>query len=432
MEGDVRQVSSTPISVQRAPLSVSPGESSAGLQETGDANTIHSATPPFVGRRGPVPKRRYQEGTLRKENGHFYSFFYRDREMEDGSLKSVFTRFDLGRVDAISELSARREHDRLRNQINRERGSVPPAPRGEQFGDFALAYMKNVAPHLSPSTARQHSSHLRAHLLPRFGGSSLMAIDNRALQCFSTELLGKLSTKTIVNVLGTLLAVLGHAKQCGVRVSDVSLGSIKLGGNREATEAKYFKCNDAHRIIQEAREPYRTIFALAWVTGLRAGELLGLRVGDLDFGRKLIHPRTQADDRTRESRGLKTPKSKDTIPMTDETIDMLKGYLKNSWKDNPQGLLFPNRRGRPCKRAYVVKFGLWPVLKRMGLPTHRYGLHAFRHGLGTALADRRVSPKLVQSILRHADIKTTFRYYVHVDADVQREALEQVQSLQKV
>jgi integrase len=118
--------------------------------------------------------------------------------------------------------------------------------------------------------------------------------------------------------------------------------------------------------------------------------------------------------------------------MTPETISMLEAYLKYHWKSNPQGLLFPNRRGRPCKRAYVVKFGLWPILKRLGLPTQRFGLHAFRHGLGTALADNRVSPKLVQSILRHADIKTTFRYYVHADADAQREALAQIQSLQKV
>ena len=108
---------------------------------------------------------------------------------------------------------------------------------------------------------------------------------------------------------------------------------------------------------------------------------------------------------------------------------MLRDYLKNHWKDNPQGLLFPNRRGRPCKRANIVKFGLWPILKRMGLPTHKAGLHAFRHGLGTALADARVSPKVVQSILRHTDIKTTLRFYVHVDADVQREALQSLQNL---
>jgi integrase len=428
---DVRFIPSTPDAASQDRLTDSPSEPSTDLQKTGEAITIRSATPPFVGRRGPVPKRRYQEGTRRKENEHYYSFFYRDREMADGSVKSVFTRFDLGRAEDISELSARREHDRLRNEINRERGSVRPAPKGEKFKDIASAYMKNIAPHLSPSTVRQRTSHLRAHLLPRLGESSLMSIDSLTLQCFSTELLARLSRKTIINVLGTLFAVMAHAKQSGIRVSDVSLGSIKLGGNRDATEAKYFKHNDAHRIIQEAREPYRTIFALAWATGLRAGELLGLRVVDLDFDRKLIQPRTQADDRTRESRQLKTSKSTDTIPMTDETITMLADYLKNQWKANPQGLLFPNRRDRPCKRANVVKFGLWPILKRMDHPTHRYGLHAFRHGLGTALADSRVSPKVVQSILRHTDIKTTLRYYVHVDDDVQRDALAQVQSLQK-
>ena len=42
------------------------------------------------------------------------------------------------------------------------------------------------------------------------------------------------------------------------------------------------------RIIASAKEPYKTIFALAWCTGLRAGELLGLTRGDLDFELKLI------------------------------------------------------------------------------------------------------------------------------------------------
>jgi integrase len=376
-----------------------------------------------------VPKRRYQEGTFRKENEHYYSFFSQDVETSDGSTKSMFKRFDLGKIGELSELSARREHDRLRKQINLERGSVPTGPRGETFKDVAVSYMKNIAPHLSISTVRQRTSHLHAHLLPRFGNSSLMAIDIRSLQCFTTELLAKLSRKTILNVLGTLFAVLDHAKQCAIRVPEVSPASIKLTKEREATEAVYFKRKDTKRILQEAREPYRTIFALTWATGFRAGELLGLRVADLDFDRKLILPRRQADDRTRELRELKTPKSSSAIPMTDMTAGMLRDYLKNHWKENPQGLLFCNRLGRPCKRANVVKFGLWPILKRLGLPTHRFGFHAFRHGLGTALADRRVSPRVVQSLLRHSDITTTLRFYVHVDDDAQREALQSLQNL---
>src|SRR5215472_14721206 len=99
------------------------------------------ATPLHTGRRGPVAKRRYQEGLLKKENGHYYSFFYRDRAQPDGTTRSVFTRIDLGLVGEISDQSARREHDRLRQQINRERGSVPTAPKGETFEEVAKTYM---------------------------------------------------------------------------------------------------------------------------------------------------------------------------------------------------------------------------------------------------------------------------------------------------
>jgi integrase len=74
----------------------------------------------------------------------------------------------------------------------------------------------------------------------------------------------------------------------------------------------------------------------------------------------------------------------------------------------------------------VVKFGLNPVLAKLALPTKDVGLHAFRHGLGTALSNSKVSPKTVQQILRHTDIKTTFRYYVHSDTDAQRIALSQI------
>jgi site-specific recombinase XerD len=75
-------------------------------------------------------------------------------------------------------------------------------------------------------------------------------------------------------------------------------------------------------------------------------------------------------------------------------------YLRDHWKQNETGLLFLNRRGRPLKLSYVVKFGLKPILRELGLRTERVGLHAFRHGLGTALCERKVNPAAVQKILR--------------------------------
>ena len=151
--------------------------------------------------------------------------------------------------------------------------------------------------------------------------------------------------------------------------------------------------------------------------------MLGLTVADIDFDRMMICPRKQDDDRTRVLRELKTKRSRDHVPITQKTATI----LKDGWKSNPQSLLFPNLRNRPWKRANVVKFGLHPILKKLGLPTRRAGLHAFRHGLGTALADAGVSPAVVQKTLRHTDIKTTLRFYVHADVEAQRNALQSLQ-----
>jgi integrase len=389
-----------------------------------------SATSSFKGRKGPVPKRRYQEGLFKKENGHYYSFFYRDRAMPDGSTRSKLSRIDLGKTSKISELSARREHDRLRQQINRERGSVPTAPKGETFEDVAITYMKDVAPQLSISTVRQRTSHLQAHLLPRFGRAALMSLDVPTLQRLVTDLSTTLSRKSILNILGCIAAVLSYAKKCNIRVPDIPAGSLTIAGDRDGAEAVFFKMAQVRKIIELAREPYKTMFTLAAVTGLRAGELLGLTVADIDFEQMMVCPRKQADDRTRQLRDLKTKRSRTPVPITADTAAILRNYLRNHWQENPLSLLFPNRTNKPRKRAHVVKFGLRPILKKLGMPTHRAGMHAFRHGLGTALANAGVSPAIVQRTLRHTDIKTTLRFYVHADAETQRQALAQIQPLQ--
>jgi hypothetical protein len=101
------------------------------------------------------------------------------------------------------------------------------------------------------------------------------------------------------------------------------------------------------RIIASAGA-YKTIFALACCTGLRAGDLLGLTTGDLDFERKLIIPRKQADNSNPAVAGVEDEKSKSPVAMTRDVETMLGNYLRNVWQENPRGLLFPNS----------VRFGL--------------------------------------------------------------------------
>ena len=75
-----------------------------------------------------------------------------------------------------------------------------------------------------------------------------------------------------------------------------------------------------------------------------------------------------------------------------------------------EGILFATRNGlRPRSRDNVVKCGLKPVPRKLGIPTANTGLHAFRHGLATELAESAVPLTVLQNQLRHADVKTTLK-----------------------
>jgi len=145
------------------------------------------------------------------------------------------------------------------------------------------------------------------------------------------------------------------------------------------------------------------------------------------FQRKTIRVNKSADDNTREIRQPKTKNSSDLLPMPSALEAMLKSYLDHHWKPNAPGLLFPNRNGtKPRWRDNVVKYGLKPVLKKLGLPTHDVGLHAFRHRLATELADAAVPLPVLQQQMRHADVRTTLRIYTRAIPASQRDAMEQI------
>ena len=74
----------------------------------------------------------------------------------------------------------------------------------------------------------------------------------------------------------------------------------------------------------------------------------------------------------------------------------------------------------------MVKDGLKPVLRKLGIPSQEVGLHALRHGLATELAEAAVPIPVLQGQMRHADVRTTLRIYAHVIPESQRDALEKV------
>jgi integrase len=390
-------------------------------------DNVSTATHEGTGRkRGPVPKRRFQKGSFQIQNGKAYTLFYKDVEKPDGAITTERARHLIGDLNAMSERAARREHDLFMAEINRRRGSVPVPIRGETFQDAVGAWKRDVAPQLSPATVRQRESYLRIHVLPVFGKEAPHALDVPQLQRFATSLQNDLSPKTIINILEAIFAVLRYAKKSGIRTSTVSFSDLTVR-EPETPEQAYFTSEQVGQIVGAAKEPYKTMFALASVMGARAGELMALTLPDLDFRRKTIRVNKSADDLTRMVRQPKTKKSVALLPMPSDLEAMLCDYLKKHWKENPNQLLFPapRKEGYSRSRNNVVRSGLKPILRELGISAENVGLHAFRHGLATELAESEPITVL-QTQMRHADVRTTLKVYAHVIPQSQRDCMERI------
>jgi integrase len=124
--------------------------------------------------------------------------------------------------------------------------------------------------------------------------------------------------------------------------------------------------------VAAAAEPLATICFLAAATGMREGELFGLKVSDLDFNRKLIHVRRWVWRGKVQS--TKSESSVRVLHMPDALAERLKRYLQN-WRPNPLGLLFPSRRGTPINPNHVVPRKLHPLLEALGI--ERAGVSRF-------------------------------------------------------
>jgi integrase len=186
-------------------------------------------------------------------------------------------------------------------------------------------------------------------------------------------------------------------------------------------QARFFNGDEARKIIMLASEPYRTMFAIAAMTGLRAGEVMGLQKGDLDLERRVIHVRRSAwygKVQTVKSKASRAP-----VAMSEALAALLQEYLA-TWQANPEGFLFLNRNGRPYAANKVVEYGLWPVLEKLKI--ERAGMHAFRHCHASLLMDVGANPTVAKEQMRHSDARITLQSYAHIIGDSQRDAVDKV------
>ena len=163
--------------------------------------------------------------------------------------------------------------------------------------------------------------------------------------------------------------------------------------------------------------------SLIAATGLRIGELLGLRwrALDLDIGTLAVRESVFEG----QFQPPKTQKAVRTIPLRPHAIAALTAHRQRIIRRAAEDLVFGNRKGDPLRESKLLTNVLQPAAEAAGLG--RVTWHQFRHIHSSLLNDLKVPVKIAQEQLGHASISTTLNIYTHVVDALHRKAVEAVE-----
>ena len=259
----------------------------------------------------------------------------------------------------------------------------------------------------------------------------LRELVSRAFESGNRKTGGPLSAKTVRNRLGFLLSMLKVAEQEGKVVPGLC-ASVPMKGLRTAPKINPLTWEEVQVWL---RSTAGTLMGLAvWIalcTGLRRGEILGLRRCDVDLDARLLHVR-QALWWSAEGKPFfkppKTPKSLRTIRIPEQLVAVLRNaflmqdaVLPPPVNRRDERLVWSHPDGRPKSPGTLTNIPS-RLVKAFGLRKIRF--HDLRHTFATLLLESGVSMNAVSLLLGHSDVTTTVRLYGHVTPRSQRRVTE--------
>ena len=285
-----------------------------------------------------------------------------------------------------------------------------------------------------PNTVRNYTERYNKNIQKIIGRKILTEVKPIHCQKIFTDMAEEgYKTSTIYQTRIALFNMLEFAKENEVILSNPCKKSVKSDMGKPSQKKEALTIDIQKKFIEYAKgQSYENQFRFILQTGLRTGELVGLKWEDIDFSKKAI--RIQRSMEYRYSVGewrIGEPKSKAgyrTIPLTDETIRILteqKEKNKNIKKIQEEWyeFIFLSRKGEPVKNS-AYDTALFKICDKAKI--NRFSMHVLRHTFATRCIEGGMMPKTLQKILGHSNIGITMNLYVHITEDEKQKEIDKV------
>jgi integrase len=313
---------------------------------------------------------------------------------------------------------------------NRNKGlvfDVDNLKLGEYLGRWLTDSVRDT---VRPTTFERYEQVVRLHIRPALGEVKLKNLTSAHVRgLYRQKLDAGLSPRSVQYVHVTLHKALKQAIADGLIPRNVTEAVKPPQVRRE--EMQPLTAEQVKVLFQAAKgDRLEALYVLAVTTGLRQGELLGLRWDDIDLEVGTLQVRRTLTT-AKGGPVLSAPKTKGsrrTVKLSQRALEALRSHLARQleeidrvgslWRE--KGLIFAAEVGEPLRRQYVTARRFKPLLRRAGLPEIRF--HDLRHTCATLLLSENVNPKVVSEMLGHATIAITLDTYSHVLPTMQESA----------
>jgi integrase len=316
-----------------------------------------------------------------------------------------------------------------------ERGEVRHTK--ETFGDFWARWLDRRKPYLEQGTWGAYERDGRLRLLPALSSMPLEKLEVEQVRGLMEQLVesmeaGELAAKTINNSLGTLVVCLNAAVQDGVIVANPALSVPRLPPAH--VEREYLRLGEIPIYLDGCSDLYRPLAELLIGGGLRISEALALRAGDLELeqsgGVIVVYRSCKRDsvgstksDRFRSveiGRGLSRVLSQQIARRAELSVGDQRGALVFGMPErirrHDRGRWASASAGQAMDRTTISRD--WHKKALRDAELRDMPLHALRHTAAASWLAAGNSLIYVQRQLGHSDIRTTERYYGHLERHV--------------